>query len=699
MTQPLRARTAPNSARALALRPFARAPEGTLRSIARTPEFGQNLSYRAAPVTPRELYCALFVEPDEKIEYLEPAFRFAEDALSRSTASGLPPVESASALVAWARDGLELFSADDYGSSWPVRLAREFAPSGLSDGCWLTAGLLRAGTEDGSETEALLREQVRLRCCAAGARESQVQRYGALLASLGVPVQASSRWEFDEAVPCADISYEHALLGLTLGAFPSYFGPESVGLELWIACVGPCPLLERVLEELRARGATLAYFEPPGRARAKEVAVELADRLMAAGDAELRLRVVRGFCAAQLSYQRWDRAMRGANVPYTPRGFVLEGIRRKARFAIDHHHDVKLKGHNLAELLRGGGSGHELLLDHLAETASLIRKGAPNQSPFMTHTLALEGPMFDAFTAEEKNDLREWIASLGRVTQAPNPPPRVELSGSYGSVVEAADVAERAAQHYASLGRDELLERASTADHYPGLKLGLRVLAAQRFSALAAAFETDDRLRSQQAPHYAEGTLGSLIRLSLAGVEGRAVDEGSPTPHERVGTRDWLRGVVDVVRLDFEEHGWLLQRYLASERPAHGVEARFEATPWLAAWELLAEALSTNVGAFLPEILGLNLAFEVLEAQPTNENRAALACASFAIHAFMGRVVQSHPADLQRQWQRVWRAFRLPLLLERGSAGERAALLEHLAPTQLVARDAQPVPSSPSHDG
>lgn len=645
------------------------------RTLDAEPEFAAALPRRAVAVTPRELFCGLFIEPESSPEYLEPAFRFLQQALSAAPAvvslKRGSYAERFLELVARAHAEIEPLDATDFGSSWPVRVVREFAAVGLSEGVWLSPGLLRLEGEQAGERAELLRAQVLLRARGARALQSVGQLYGALLGSLGIPVQAVSRWDFEESAVCADVSYEHALLGLALAAFPERFSLEIVGFNLWAAAVGPCPLLAGLKDELAWRGAALRYFEAEERAHLKPLAIRFAELSCVEGEPAFA-RIVAGFSAAHASYRRWEAAMREGNVPYTPREFVLEGIRRKARFAIDHHHDVQLKGRNLAELLKGGEEAHTILLDHLAETASLVRKGAPDRSPFMTHTLSLDGPMFDAFTADEKNDLREWIASLAHAEQGPRPRRRVELAGRYVPSVEREPFLAHLAQRFGALSQDQLSAYLSAPESQPGIAVFSRGYAQQKMSALQRAFEQDPRLAGEPRPApYAEGSLVALTKFSASAARSERTSAGQPNRR----ARGLLRGCADVVRSGPEELGLLLTRYLAEASDFSG--AADPALARLPVWQLLCDALALNLHVFVPEILGINLALDLLEDAASGE-AAKGAPATFAIHAFLGRVQESAPEQKDAQWQRIFWALRATTLLARGSVEQRAALYEAL---------------------
>src|SRR5687768_11625499 len=82
---------------------------------ARLPEFGEHVLQRATPCTPRELFCSLFVDPEEHVHYFLPAFNFATAALAAVDA---PPSDGEPALflqrlIDAAAAGLAPASASD----------------------------------------------------------------------------------------------------------------------------------------------------------------------------------------------------------------------------------------------------------------------------------------------------------------------------------------------------------------------------------------------------------------------------------------------------------------------------------------------------------------------------------------------------------------------------------------------------------
>jgi hypothetical protein len=728
-----------------------------LLAISPVPEFGAEVQRARRSCTPRELFCRLFVELEENVHYLLPAFEFARTQLERA---GVPPVAAASSevsvegfveeLLAWAKAGLPAAPDVEFAWSWPARVAREFAPVGLSDGAWLR-GSMQANAIESEVGMALLRQFMQ-RFGDPGSGEAYAQRYAALLKSLGLPPESITRWEWQESLPCTELSYEHALLGLTLGLFPASLELETVGFNLWMTSIGPCPLLTALAPQLQLRNACLRYFELHEGESLAALARQAVSQALAArqqpgnvADLAVRQRIARGFAAAQRSYVRWHESVCGRNVPLTPREFVLEAIRRKARFSAEHHADVRLGQHNVQELMLAGADEHELLLDVLA-ASPLVQPGAPDRSRLLTHSLSIDGPMFDAFTSAEVNDLREWIASLGSDEARRERLTPLELEGNYTPPQEPDSLAEFAFARYGSLSNSELYCCFANSDLHPAIHLFGRVFVESVLGKLSVAFATDERLNSKNPPPYSEQAIAQMVaEQHELNVRWRAQKQLNPsTPDGADGSLTnyigaifdgcWLQGFADVQRAGLEEYGWLFRIY-ASE---HGdgrmawnhslifrhcfaalgpniflpkTDARLYQLFDVAAGSLAKMAVSLNTRRFLPEILGTNLGIEAsgvggwhFEAWKLAEGEGATWKALAhrlhnsidnyadghtkwslaAVQAFMRRVKDASPGDVDAQWHRLWRFWRLQELMEHGTETERQALAEHIDVTTLA---------------
>jgi hypothetical protein len=615
------------------------------------PHFGDGIGHLPDRCTPEDLFRRL-LHPEENVHYFEPAFKLAVAALESVEIPALAaetPLDYANALIEWARAGLSIPTPfEAHSSSWPPRVARELAPVGLTDGVWLQ-GIVRANLVENEVGMAAIK-QLMIRFGDPGSSESYVQRYSSLLRSVGVPPASISRWEREDASPCAEISYEHALLGLALSLFPQSFRPETVGFNLWMAALGPCPLLERLADELRAQNANLQYLDMHDRATLADLAVLGAVRCLEEGDGDLpRARLARGFAAAHASYQRWEAAMLGRNVPMSPRDFVLETIRRKAHFALGHHTRLSFGGTKVEDLFRGGEAGHEELLGHLV-TSGLVHPGSPDDSPFMNRSISFEGPMFDVFTASEQRELSEWIVSLKSAPEtAPQKNPPVALRGAYGHPQDPRSLHANAMACYSPLSIQEQLYRGSNADQYPPVRLFARTMLDSFLLKLSAAFKNDPRLAASPPPKWSERTITEMVvERHEKNVQSRPQKNGgqpdkkptlmnAPRP-ERPSIAIafdgvWLQGFADVHRSDREEYGWLFRIY-ASEQgdgsmdwnhnwimrkavSAAGPEAMLPATDRqfyefcdVNPMNLMLLAASLNTRHFMPELLGCNLGIE-----------------------------------------------------------------------------------------
>lgn len=613
------------------------------------PHFGDGIGHLADRCTPKDLFRSL-LSPEENVHCFEPAFRFVVAAVENAE---IPPLEArdplgyVNALVEWAAADLSAPRVEAYATSWPSRVAREFAPVGLTDGSWLQ-GIVRANHVE-NEVGMVSIKQLMIRFGDPGSSESYVLRYGSLLRSLGVPPESISRWEREDASPCAEISYEHALLGIALGLFPGSLRPETIGFNLWMATRGPCPLLERLVDPLRDQKANLQYFDQCERKTLGDLAIQGALRCLEEGDSDLaRERIARGFAAAHYSYKRWEEAMLGRNIPLTPRDFVLDMVRRKAHFALGHHTRLSFGSAKVEDLFRGGETGHEALLDHLV-TSGMICPGAPDDSPFISRSISFDGPMFDVFTASEQRDLREWVVNLKSEEAVQQKKSPVALRGEYGFPQDPKSLQAFSMAHFGPLSIEEQLYYGSNSDQFPAVRLFARTMLDSFLGKLKGAFENDPRLTASPPPKWSERAIAEMVvehhERNIQARPKAGVDQAkrNPTPMNAPKPEKpsiaiafdgvWLQGFVDVHRSDREEYGWLFRIY-ASEQgdgvmgwnhnrimrnavSSAGPQAMLPATD-RRLYEfcdanpvnLMLLAASLNTRHFMPELLGCNLGIE-----------------------------------------------------------------------------------------
>lgn len=706
-----------------------------------TPDFGSSEEVRrlTAPVTPRSLFRAL-LSPDDHAAAFEPAYRFVSSALQRAAAGASQLLGAGDAqsfvagLIAWAQPELQSGPPERSVSTWPLRVAHELAPFGLTDGAWLH-GAARANVVE-SRVGMLLLKQLMLRFGDPGTRESYAERYAILLRSIGFVPASITRWERDEAAPCSDISYEYALLGLALGLFPSAFLPETVGFNLWASSFGPCRLLNHLKDRL-GPGACTRYLDTYDAAALRELAIQAAVELLAwSPDPGLRARLVSGFVAAHRSQVRWERAMRGGTIPLLPQEAVLDMIKRKALFAADHHAAVSLDGENLGELLSGGEESHRAILRHLAGSP-LITPGRPEESLLVTHSLSVNGPMFEAFTASEITELKEWIVSLALDAPPQRPGERLAPEGEYHPLQDAGSLARYGASRFSGMPPHELLFHFANADRYPAVRPYARQYAESVLDRIDAVLFSHPCFAAERAPAYSEEALAELVARHHEKNLGwrHQAPEALEVEWQKMRTTEpmllpldgcWLQGFVDVYRSGLEEYGWLFRIYASEQGDGNidwnhnriyrlcfapeDIKARGQTTAkeLFAAYRehflggvLLKLAMSLHTSFFLPELLGLNLANEasgvggtyLYFAQRFGETAEPYRALDFSLHncidnyasghtkwslsavqAFMARVLAVSPAAAQGQWQRIWRFLRLGQVFDHGTDSEKRAL-------------------------
>lgn len=287
------------------------------------PDFGTGIERRDTSCTPSELYRALFLDLENNVHFIEPAFVFLSAELERTQLPGslqwaASPREWIPELLAWARDTPTVPPTGGDAESWLSPIVREFAPVGLSDGAWLHGALLSNVVE--SEVGMRMLKQLMRRFGGPGIGEAYVERYAGLLRSLNISPSVIER--DDAANRCSAVSYEHALLGLCLGLFPVTFGPECLGFNLWMSSIGPCPLLWQLQPALREHSSNLRYLDLHGADEFELLARQAIERELDQHRDEgvrsaLATRIVRGFVAAQDSYLRWEQAL---HTPVEPRG-------------------------------------------------------------------------------------------------------------------------------------------------------------------------------------------------------------------------------------------------------------------------------------------------------------------------------------------------------------------------------------------
>lgn len=701
------------------------------------PDFGPiaALDRPGPPPAPLTLYRALRA-PEDHVHFFEPAWRFVTAALER-VAARCPP--SATLDTIW--DRIEQAQRrpppplpERPVASWARAVAREFAPVALADGAWLH-GVVRANLVECPAGMALL-GALMLRFGDPGTGPGRAAGYRALMRSVGIVPESVGRQAVDKHPPCVDVSYERASLGLAIGLFPGALFAETVGVELWMATVGPCPLLARLAEGLGPEWTR--WFEHPERARLQALARQATEAVVAA-DALLAPRILRGFEAADRASHRWERAMLGGAIPRTPREAVVDAVHRKGFFAAGHHGNLRLGRRTIDEMLAGGRAGAEALVDALA-TSRLVEPGRPAASRLLSQTLAPAGPMFEVFTPDEREAIEAWIAELPDARVGSLDP--VEPEAVYVAPHDPAQLEANALQRFEALPTHRLLFHLANADQIPAIRLYARACTAEIIDRVDRVLAELDGSASRPPP-YSEAAAGRMLvdwhtenvrwqRQSFAARE--AVWQAERRAKQMLIPLDgcWLQGCIDVGRSHHEAVGRLFRIY-ASEQgdgrlewnhnriyrtcyPAHDPKhcspttghALFDAyAEHDLSTSLMRAVIALNTDAFMPEVLGLNLGIEangvggkyVFFARRFAADGWAARALDYSLHNgidnlasghtrwalsaivdFMERVTATAPAAVEAEWARIWRMHRLTFLLDHGDEAVQAKLREALVP-------------------
>jgi hypothetical protein len=628
-------------------------------SVARTPlpEFAPE----ASP-SPRfsacELFRGLVVAPEERPDMLQPAFEFALGALAAVSFPAATPERGALGehalddLIAWATDDASRRVPEEVSPARAAWIAREFAPLGLTDGAWLVGSVMANAIE--SEVGMSLLAQLMLRFGDPGLTDSHARRYEALLRSLGSsPDGLLEGW--DEQAACLEVSYRHALLGLSLGRFPTALGLEMLGLNLWMSAVGPCPLLARLLVPLSRREACVRYFRDTDREPLRRLARRGLKHALDGADAERALeRIRRGFLAAHAGYSSWAQAM------------------------CEHGEQVGRRSDTSA----------------VAEGASTC---APPEAAARLQQFALDRyatlPNPALYHRFANADCYPAVSSFGQLF----------VTRALQRLSDALDTDERLSSMTPPPYSERLVAEMVAANHDKNV--------ATRSKPNAATAPGSGEAAPSQAPEEDDD---KYIGALFDGCWLQGFADLRRTGFEEYG---WLFRIYASEHGD-GDLSWNHSRIFNLAFAERGLEVTWPKTDErlyqlfdVAVGSVAKLAIALHTRHFMPEILGMNLGIEASgvggsfidtwkSAEGKGRKWQALAArlhnsidnyadghtkwSLSAVQSFMRRVKDAAPDELQPTWHRLWRLWRVQEILAHGSQAERDALAEHLDLRSLV---------------
>ncbi len=401
----------------------------------------------------------------------------------------------------------------------------------------------------------------------------------------------------------------------------------------------------------------------------------------------------------------------------SPEAAMLHVLVNKLPYARGHHRDKQLAGVPLEKWFAGPDSA-QALLGALAGS-KWVNRQAPLQSRLLTELLAFGGPMFQIFTTEEIEVIKRWLVSLQH-TVAPAVAIPVEPPAPVQQAIDVALTASRPC--LAPLPVRTQFHHLLNRTQHPEIVDHAYILVAQRVRQ-ATRWQRWSGQFSAPSFDYSDARFNARVQAIYANaVRSYRPLSGSPWLNredylwllrnlaplflvdgcwlQQAGTLvttvpDVARGLLDILGDEIgageqsQNHAYVFRRLLASEGcefPAVDEQAFAEQADIVTvAYELPAYllAISLQTRAYLPELLGLNLAIElsglggfymrlvdelryhgfdptIISLHISIDNMASghAAVARDLIPTYLAEIESCHgPAAVQAHWRRVWAGY------------------------------------------
>lgn len=348
------------------------------------------------------------------------------------------------------------------------------SPICLTELCWLQT-ISQAVTSQDPLAVALMSVYLRL-----NGGEPYKTLFKAHLMAAGINLPGLYTQHYAQQKTIAECMFDFAAIQLALAQFPRVFFAEILGFTL--AYCQTDPLLQRFAAQ---QNNPVDYFTLRQSLLAAEIAaVEqiIKDYLKCFPDqtADCWQRIQTGYW---LYHHQTERCYAGLKnyleQPVSPGQALVELLQQKAPFAFGHHRKIQLDGKSLDDWFNEKPFAGEAFLTALKQSAYVDRQN-PVNSP-LPHLFEFNGPMFGVLNAAEKDILTNWLASekkpaLNQIVLNP-PHNNVVLPGENGST----------AKHYANLNNRTLFYYLLNVELYPEV-LPLAKQKAQQILALSRRF-------------------------------------------------------------------------------------------------------------------------------------------------------------------------------------------------------------------
>lgn len=342
------------------------------------------------------------------------------------------------------------------------------SPVILTEACWLQA-VSQAAT---SQSPMAVKLMVVYLSLTQG--ESYKALYPSLLITAGIEMPALHTWTFARQEQISDCIFELATLQLALAHFPRVFFPEILGFTL--AYCQSRTLIEDCFpaQKLQANTSLIHFLTVRQKLSAAQIpfiieAIKDYLRLFTDRTDTLWSRIQTGFFLyKQLTERCYQHLKRELENPLSARQALAKLLQHKAPSAFGHHGKIQLAGKSLDDWFSQSPFDSENFLTALKHSPYINRQN-PDDS-LLLKLFAFNGPMFGVVSKPEKDLLKAWIYSENSEihsqdkaaairAEVKNPLPINEKQ--YSPVINYANI------NYLRLNTRELYHYLINADLYP----------------------------------------------------------------------------------------------------------------------------------------------------------------------------------------------------------------------------------------
>ncbi len=607
---------------------------------------------------------------------------------------------------------------------------KQYAPGALIDGCWLQNISLAATNH--TEIVARLFHIYVEKIGDGDASRHYGNLYQDLLRSAHIYLPEVNARLFTTRNDLSDAAFTRPVFQLALSLFPRVCLPELIGFTLGHFFDSQDRLLVALSGEIERHGLDGCYCQryvlpdQPGKEAQliHDVVISYLDGFRDEADRQQHWqRIWNGLVAHTVISERWlldlyDAVSKPRTL--TPHQKMVAMVREKAPHARNMHRNRKLGGQLINDWFAQEPFDAEGFLKSLA-ASPFVNLKMPLESALLTRSIRFGGPMFRIFTEAEEAVIAEWVQSLAsedqtvRASVAVDTSPVSRLSLAPAPPDERSDLAT-----YAKCGKRELYYYFVNADLYPDVLPTARKIAQQYFKRAKAEMGKRNQPEQLRLFPYSHDAFESRIRL-IYETETSAYEtfvppstvpreimvwftqqyapfpmvDGSWVQHiakagvsqteisarlfriysDEVGNADTLLNHPNVYRRLLEGEGIHMP-------PTASLEFAMQPALRDFAFDLPLLTLSVSLfpKAFLPEIIGVNLAIELsglgkgymqiidelrywkmdpyfFTLHLTIDNIASghTAVAMETVHLYLDKIlaIQGQQA-MQREWERIW---------------------------------------------